>query len=413
MYAFGKVPFSSKEIRMRLSKCILSLMVGLPACGVASWCQLAPSPDAAPESIAPASPDVAPDATFKQTVNLVDVFFTVRDEHGNLVSHLSQQNCAVKENNEPQTLKSFVAETDQPLNLGILLDTSVSQITWLPTEQDMGSQFVRQVLRSEDQAFLLSFDADIDLLQDYTNSPHLLMHALSKAQINRGGDSPTVNDPLGIPIYHPKVDPGPAPISHVRGTLFYDAIYRAASEKMTRETGRKAIVVLTDGDDQGSTMRSRDAIAAAEKNNVILYVVWVGDHDACFNSLWTPLSSIPTSLPSPQTPRLLDDPAWSCNRIMYWWARCPGYYVARCMSEQTGGRFIDVGNSRKQLETAFQQIQDELRTQYWAGYIPSNMRADGGFRKIAVECHGDDSQELKVRVRTGYYAPSAGTKPPP
>src|SRR5208337_4917327 len=118
-------------------------------------------------------------------------------------------------------------------------------------------------------------------------------------------------------------------------TLFYDAIYRAANEKMNRETGRKAMIVLTDGDDQGSHMKSHDAIAAAEKNNVILYVVWVGDKAMCLDPLWTP--SVPTSLPPPEAPRLLDDPDWYCNKAMYWYKQCPGYWVAKCISELTGG----------------------------------------------------------------------------
>jgi hypothetical protein len=131
----------------------------------------------------------------------------------------------------------------------------------------------------------------------------------------------------------------------------------------------------------------------------------------CFDPLWTP--SILTGPPSPQAPRLLDDPDWYCNRAMYWYKRCPGYWVAKCMSELTGGRFIDVRGSRKELETAFQQIQDELRTQYWVSYEPSDVKADGSFHRIAVQCNEDGGQELKVRVRTGYYAPSAGTKPSP
>src|ERR1700722_12310921 len=109
---------------MRLPSVIVALVVGLPAFAVAGWAQLAPSPDAAPVSTAPApSPDETPVATFKQSVNLVDLFFTVKDKNGNLVPHLTQQNCKVDENKDPQTLKSFVAETNEPLTLGILLDT--------------------------------------------------------------------------------------------------------------------------------------------------------------------------------------------------------------------------------------------------------------------------------------------------
>ena len=407
---------------MRLSTGILSLVVGLPAWALASWCQLAPSPDAPPVSTATAPPTGTPVAEFKQTVNLVDLFFTVRDGKGSLVPHLNQQNCSVIDEKAAQTLKTFVAETDQPLTLGILLDTSVSQVPWLPMEQNAGSQFIQQVLRSKDEAFLLSFDVDVNLLQDYTNSPSKLIHSLSKAEINKGSVSPTINSPIPgqVPIYGPKVDPGPVPVNNPRGTLLYDAIYEAANEKMNQETGRKAMIILTDGDDQGSRMTSQDAVAAAEQSNVIVYVIWTGS-PACLNGAWmrtSPRTPLPPSVPgtpgqpAPPVQRMLGDWNAECDRAHYFMTPCPGLGVAQCISEHTGGWMIVAGNSKK-LEAAFQQIEDELRTQYWASYEPSNIKADGSFHRIAVQCQGDGGQELKVRVRRGYYAPSAGTKPSP
>jgi len=350
---------------MRLLNLTLGLTFCLPACGVAGWAQLAPSPDAPPVSNAPAPPpDETPVASFKVNVNLVDLFFTVKDKNGNLVPHLNQQNCTVDENKVPQTLKNFVAETNQPLTLGILLDTSGSQQRLLPMEQDAASQFIRQVLRSKDEAFLLSFDVNVDLLQDYTNSPSLLTHALSKAEINTAGGNGG-----GIP----GLGGGPVPTQgDPKGTLLYDAIYLAAHEKMNQETGRKAMIILTDGEDEGSRMKIGDAIAAAEKNNIIVYVILLAD------------------------------------RAMYW-SQGEGYYgygYAKRISDETGGRVIDVGNNGNKLEAAFQQIQDELRTQYLASYSPSDTKADGTFRRVTVDCHGDQGEALKVQVRKGYYAPS-------
>ncbi|MGA3129297.1 MAG: VWA domain-containing protein [Terracidiphilus sp.] len=352
---------------MRLRNNILALMVGLPVCAVAGRAQLAPSPDAPPVSNAPApAPDETPMASFKVNVNLVDMFFTVKDKNGNLVPHLNQQNCVVQENKEPQTLKNFVAETDQPLTLGLLLDTSGSQQRLLPMEQDAASQFIQQVLRSKDEAFALSFDVNVDLLQDYTNSPRLLTHALSKAQINTAGGNGG-----GIP----GLGGGPVPTQgDPKGTLLYDAIYLAANEKMNQETGRKAMIILTDGEDEGSREKIGDAIAAANRNNVIVYVILCAD------------------------------------RALYW-SQGEGYYgygYAKRIADETGGRVIDVGNNGNKLQAAFQQIQDELRTQYLASYTPSNAKADGTFRKVTVDCHGDQGQDLKVQVRKGYYAPSPG-----
>jgi VWFA-related protein len=159
-----------------------------------------------------------------------------------------------------------------------------------------------------------------------------------------------------------------------KGTLLYDAIYLAANEKMNQETGRKAIIILTDGEDEGSREKIADAIGAANRNNVIIYIILCAD------------------------------------RAMYW-SQGEGYYgygYARRISDETGGRLIDVGNNGNKLQAAFQQIQDELRTQYVASYTPSDAKADGTFRKVTVDCHSDTDQNLKVQVRKGYYAPSPG-----
>src|ERR1035441_4722173 len=158
---------------MRNCRQIAALLLGLPCLSAAAWAQLAPSPDAPPVSTAPApSPEEESVATFKVNVNLVDVLFTVKDKSGNLVPHLTKEDCTILEDKEPQKLKNFVAESHLPLTLGILLDTSGSQERVLPLEQDAGSQFLDRVLKSKDEAFLLSFDVNVDLLQDYTNSTH-------------------------------------------------------------------------------------------------------------------------------------------------------------------------------------------------------------------------------------------------
>jgi len=297
-------------------------------------------------------------ATFKVNVNLVDMFFTVKDKNNELVPHLTKSDCTVLEDKVPQTLKNFVAETDQPLTLGILLDTSGSQERVLPLEQDAGSQFLDRVLRKKDEAFLVSFDVNVDLLQDFTNNAHELAHAMNKAQINTaggngggipglgGGTVPTVGDP--------------------KGTLLYDAINLASNEKLNQETGRKAIIILTDGEDEGSRTKIGEAIAAANRNNVIVYVILIAD------------------------------------RAMYWNSGMGyyGYSAAKKIADETGGRVIDVGNNGQKLQAAFEQIEDELRTQYVASYTSSNEKLDGSFRRIAVQC----GEGMKVQVRKGYYA---------
>jgi len=342
-----------------------ALLLALPVFSVPARAQLAPSPDAPPVSNAPeAPPEDQSVATFKIQVNLVDLFFTVKDKSGNLVPHLTENDCSVAEDKAPQTLKHFVAETNQPLTLGILLDTSGSQQRVLPLEQEAGSRFLEQVLRQKDEAFLLSFDVNVDLLQDYTNSPHLLAHAMDKAEINTAGG----NGAAGVP----GIGGGPVPVHGTpKGTLLYDAIYLASNQKMNQESGRKAMIILTDGDDEGSDHKISDAIAAAEKNNIIVYVILIAD-------------------------------TGFYGGFGYGYS---GYSAAKRISEETGGRLINVGNNGNKLEAAFQQIQDELRTQYVASYTPTNAKLDGTFRRIAVECKGDG---MKVQVRKGYFAPMAG-----
>jgi VWFA-related protein len=341
----------------------------------------------------------------------VDLLFTVKGSDGNLVPHLNEPNCAVRDDNVPQTFKSFVAENNEPLNLGILLDTSMSQDSWLPMEQDAGGQFIRQVLRRTDQAFLLSFDVNVDLLQDYTNDAESLIHALKQAEINQGGGMPTIRNIPGIPPVvpnRPKADPAPVPIPNPRGTLFYDALYQAADEKMNQASGRKALIVLTDGDDQGSSFTSQDAVSAAERNNIPVYVIWVGSQ-ACFaprDRKKQPVPRLPLpGQPDPPTQKWLGNESGDCDATHWDNSACPGFHVAQCIAERTGGGFL-VPQNGKQLDQAFQRIQDELRSQYWASYTPSDTQADGHFHKLEMQCHADNGQSLKVQIRRGYFAAS-------
>jgi VWFA-related protein len=344
---------------LRIALGIAAPLVGLSLLPAWGWAQLAPSPDAPPVSTAPAQPeDDQSVATFKLQVNLVDVFFTVKAKDGTLVPHLTKDDCSITEDKAPQTLKSFVAETQQPITLGILLDTSGSQQNVLSLEQDVGGQFLERVLRQKDEAFLISFDVNVDLMQDFTNSPRLLTRAMSKAQINTAGG----NGAGGIP----GAGGGTVPtVGDPKGTVLYDAVYLASNEKLNEETGRKAMILLTDGEDEGSDHKIQDAIAAAQKANVLVYVILIAD------------------------------------RGFYGGFGYSGYSAMSKLTQETGGRLIDVGNNGKKLEAAFQQIEDELRTEYVASYTPTNTKLDGTFRKLGVECKGDG---MKVQVRKGYYA---------
>ena len=362
-----RLPYMQNKMRTPLEMSLRSLvLLGVFASAAAGLhAQLAPSPDESPVSTAPPPKpeEDEPMATLKVNVNLVNLFFTVKDKNGALIPHLTKENCAVQEDKTPQTLKHFQAETNQPLTLGILLDTSGSQQRVLPLEKEFGGQFLSRVLKSKDEAFLVSFDVDVDLLQDYTNSAHLLERAMDKAEINTAAG----NGAGGVP----GIGQGPVPVHGTpKGTLLYDAVYQASNEKLSRETGRKAMVILTDGEDEGSEHKITDAIAAAQKANVIIYGILLADR-------------------------------------MQYGSFSFGYngdFALKRMSDETGGRMINVGNNGKKLEAAFAQIEDELRTQYVAAYTPTNSKIDGSYRKIAVDCKADQGEELKVQVRKGYFA---------
>ncbi len=317
--------------------------------------QVAPSPDAPPQGPAgdPNQDDqTQPLETLKVNVNLVSLYFTVHDKHGSLIPHLTKDDFNILEDKAPQKIKNFTAETDQPLTLGILLDTSGSQQNVLPLEQEAGAAFLSRVLRAKDEAFLISFDVNLDLLSDYTSNAHALARAMDKAEINVG-----TGGGGGMPSGPP------------RGTLLYDAVYSATHEKLQQETGRKAIIILTDGEDQGSVQKLQGAIEAAQKANTIVYVLLCADRGFYGRGMYTMGYS--------------------------------GDMVMKKMADETGGRVIEVGNNGKKLEGAFAQIEEELRTQYVASYTPTNAKLDGSYRKIDIECKGDG---LKAQSRKGYYA---------
>lgn len=321
--------------------------------------QEADSPDAPPPaSHAPAQQpeDIGHDTQKLQVnVNLVDVYFSARDKNG-YVPGLTKNDCQLYEDGVQQTLKNLTQEKNLPLTIGILLDTSGSQQNVLPLEQDSGARFLREVITPKDEAFLISFDVNVDLLADYTNSPNELKRAIDKASIN------TASSSAGIP----GIGGGPFPTSNPRGTLLYDAVYLAANEKLAPQTGRKVLIILTDGQDEGSQETLKSAIEAAQKANTIVYPILIADRASYFAA-----------------------------GMIY-----TGSSAMEQLATQTGGRVINVGNNGRKLEDAFDQIQDELRTQYLASYTPKNSKADGKFRKIEVDC----GKGMKIQARKGYYA---------
>jgi VWFA-related protein len=284
--------------------------------------------------------------TIKAEVSLVNIFATVRDKQKHIVPNLKQEDFRIFENDQEQKIAFFSAEKTLPITLGLLIDTSGSEQNRLPAEQDAASRFLSQVMRKGDEAMILSFDLDVDLLSDFTEDRAQLQRAIHHTQINGGG---------------PMVTPGTLP-SGPNGTHLYDAIWVACGEKLATEAGRKALVIVTDAEDFGSKVTVEEATEAAQRTNTVVHFLLV--HDP--GQGWRP-------------------------------------DIAHKIADQTGGRVIEV-SSEKHLQEAFDQISEELRTEYTLGYYPTNPKRDGTFRKIKVET---TEKDMKVLARKGYYAAKA------
>jgi len=297
-------------------------------------------------------------ATLKVNVNVVQLFFNVKDKRGALIPSLTKNDFQIFEDGKPQTIKYFAAESNLPLTLGILIDSSGSQARVLDMEKQVGGDFLSQILRDKDLAFVIDFDVNVELLQDFTSSVRLLKTALNSARINTAGGSGT-----GIP----GLGGGTIPTQGApRGTLLYDAVYLASHDELAQQVGRKAMILLTDGQDEGSQLRIKDAIEAAQKSDSIVYVLLCAD------------------------------------RGFYGgFGGYSGEGEMKKLTQETGGRVIEVGNKYEKLKEGFDQIANELRSQYNIGYNPSNAALDGTFRKIEIRAN---SKDYKIQSRAGYYA---------
>jgi len=295
------------------------------------------------------------EATLKVEVNLVNILFTVRDKKGGLVGNLNKDDFKIFEDGKEQQLKYFNRETDLPLTVGLLIDVSASQQNLIEIEKNAAYQFFGSVLRKQDLAFLISFGEESELLQDYTNSPKLLRAGLDGLQVSSGVGG---------------FGPGPVPtISQPRGTVLYDAVYVASADQLKGQVGRKVLVLITDGEDQGSKYKMSQAIEAAQKADAIIYGFYYVDQ-----AFYRGRGGIVFGGGSDST--------------------------LRQMSEDTGGHVFHV-DRRTTLQQAFDELQDEMRSQYAIGYTPANPAKDGTFRKIEIKTGNKD---WKVQARKGYYA---------
>jgi VWFA-related protein len=288
--------------------------------------------------------------TLKVDVDVVSILASVRDKKNALIPNLEKQDFTVLEDGKPQAIKYFTKESDLPLTIGLLVDVSRSQENLIDIERRAADQFFRQVLRKKDIAFLISFGEESELLQDYTASPRLLLDGLNQLRVSGGAGG---------------IHPGPVPtISQQRGTVLFDAVYLAANDKLKGEVGRKVIVVITDGVDQGSKLTRSQAIEAAQKADAVIYSI--DYEDPRYHGMFGP----------------------------------SGDADLKKMSDETGGRVYKV-DRKNTLDMVFKELQDEMRSQYLIGYTPTNEVKDGGYRHLEIHTANKD---LRVQARRGYYA---------
>lgn len=350
------------------------------------------------------APAAQPPANYSADVKVVNLFAIVRDKKGKIVNNLAKDDFVLDEDGHPQTIKFFSQESDLPLTLGLMVDTSPSQRTVLDAERTASQKFFDQVLRQDrDLAFVIHFDYEVELLQDLTPSHEKLEKALDLLQIGQrpnqqqqGGNNP--NDPNSNPGggypgggypgggYPRRRYPGGGYPGggypgggRAGGTKLYDSILLASDELMKKQKGRKALVLLTDGVDRGSKTTLYQAIASAQRSDTLIYsVLFEG------------------SQPSPMGlggmgRRPMGGPGYGGGEN--------GKKVLQQIALETGGGFFQVSHSHP-IDKIYETIQDELRNQYNLGYTSDQPPSGGVYRHIHLSVK---NKGMVVQARDGYY----------
>ncbi|MBZ5521645.1 MAG: VWA domain-containing protein [Acidobacteriia bacterium] len=310
-------------------------------------------------------------------VKVVNALATVRDKHGQIIPNLTRDDFILEEDGRPQTIRYFSRESDLPLTLGLLVDTSLSQRRVLEQERTASYTFLDDMLRQDkDLAFVIHFDFDVELLQDLTDSHKKLGDALGQLQMPQipsgGGGS------RGGPGRHGGGGWGGG------GTALYDAVYLACDELMKKQEGRKSLIILSDGVDTGSKVSLATAVESAQRSDTVVYSILFYDEQAYgsggFGGGWGGLGRH-------GGPRFPAD------------IHPDGKKILEKLSKETGGRLFEV-SKKEPIDKVYSQIEDELRSQYSIGYTPDK-DARSGYRKIRLEAR---QKGLIVQTRAGYYA---------
>jgi VWFA-related protein len=312
-------------------------------------------------------------------VKLVTVYATVRDKHGKIIPNLSQTDFSLDEDSRPQKISYFARESDLPLTLGLLVDTSLSQRRVLGSERDASYTFLNHILRQDkDKAFLIHFDREVELLQDLTSSREKLRAALDDIQSPQRENASSGSGGHG---------------HGGGGTLLYDAIYLASDELMKKQQGRKALIILTDGVDHGSKESLSSAIESAQRADTAVFSILFADdqaydHGGGYGGYggghggWGGGHSGGQSRRYPQQDRP------------------DGKKVLQRISQETGGQFFQV-SKKLTVDQIYDEIQESLRNQYSLGYTPDRPNPGAGYHTIRLQV---SQKDLVVQAREGYYS---------
>ncbi len=341
-----------------------------------------------------------PPPTFSSNVKVVNVLATVRDKHGQIVNNLIKDDFKLEQDGHPQTIHYFAKDTDLPLTLGLLVDTSMSQRRLIDQERTASYGFLNDLMRvDKDKAFVIHFDWDVELLQDLTTSHEKLEAALDKLgtpQFEQAGGSSGGSGGSGG-------NPGGGG-GHQRmggGTTLYDAIFLASDELMKKQEGRKALILLTDGVDTGSKVSLDRAIETAQRANTLVYSILYADPDAYGHQGMGPGMGRHGGWGGGGMGRYPGGAGYPGGGGGYPQQQHPdGKKVLQRISKETGGRFFEV-SKKEPIDQIYKQIEEELRNQYNLGYTPDKTDATPGYHSITLTTTNKD---YIVQTRQGYYA---------
>ncbi|MGD1211618.1 MAG: VWA domain-containing protein [Candidatus Acidiferrales bacterium] len=337
-----------------------------------------------------------PEAKISSEVKLVTVYATVRDKKGKIIPTLNKEDFVIDEDGRPQTISNFVRDTDLPLTLGLLVDTSLSQRHVLDQERDASYTFLDHMLRDKDTAFVIHFDREVELLQDLTSSRPKLQAALKLLQ---------------TPEFDQDSEGGQSQGRRGAGTLLYDAVYLASDELMKKQQGRKALFVLSDGVDHGSKKTLEDAVESAQRADTSVYSILFADeesHDRGGGYGRHGGMGGPGGWPGGGWPGGGGGGGWpgggggggGGGRRPSQEQHADGKKVLERISTETGGRLFQV-SKKLSIDQIYAQVEEELRNQYSLGYAPNPANPGAGYHKIHLTTNQKD---LTVQARDGYYS---------